>query len=122
MSATALKCRKPDAKDTPLEDQLNLRYPACFHFFRISLPNQVFKITVAMPGAADAFRNTNMPAPNLKYLLATILLDGRPDFVSAHFWERMLEDEAVEAVMSKVDIVEDLSQEATLGKPRRESA
>jgi 2-methylcitrate dehydratase PrpD len=108
------------------------RYPVggpaqpAVHGLLTLLPNitasQVTKITVSMPGAADAFRNANMPALNLKYLLATILLDGRLDFVSAQSRERMLGDTAVQAAMEKVEIVEDQSQEAPAGEPRRESA
>ena len=56
--------------------------------------SQVSKITVAMPGAADSFRNANMPALNLKYILAIIILDGRLDFGSAQSRERMLKDKA----------------------------
>jgi 2-methylcitrate dehydratase PrpD len=84
--------------------------------------SRVSKIIVAMPGAADAFRNANMPALNLKYILAIILLDGRLDFVSTQSRERMLNDKAAHALMSKVDVVEDASQEAPPGEPRRESA
>jgi 2-methylcitrate dehydratase PrpD len=84
--------------------------------------SKVSKVTVAMPGAADAFRNANMPALNLKYILSIILLDGRLDFVSAQSRERMLNDNAALALMSKVDVVEDASQEAPAGEPRRESA
>jgi 2-methylcitrate dehydratase PrpD len=108
------------------------RYPVggptqpAVHGLLTLLPNitasQVSKVTVAMPGAADAFRNANMPALNLKYLLATILIDGHLDFVSAQSRERMLEDKAVQVLMSKVEVVEDLAQEAPSGEPRRESA
>lgn len=83
---------------------------------------QVLKIVVAMPGAADAFRNANMPALNLKYLMATILLDGRLDFISAQSRERMLGDKLVQETMLKIDVVEDQNQEAAPGQPRTESA
>jgi 2-methylcitrate dehydratase PrpD len=89
--------------------------------------SRVSKITVAMPGAADAFRNANMPALNLKYLLAIILLDGRLDFVSAQSRERMQRilgdsDDLGHKLMSKINVVEDSSQEAPKGEARRESA
>jgi 2-methylcitrate dehydratase PrpD len=108
------------------------RYPVggptqpAVHGLLTLLPNitasQVSKVTVAMPGAADAFRNANMPALNLKYILAIILLDGHLDFVSAQSRERMLNDRAVHALMAKVEVVEDASQEAPPGEARRESA
>lgn len=63
-----------------------------------------------------------MPALNPKYLLATIMLGGRIEFVSAQSWERMLGYKSVQETMSKVNIVEDQSQEAAPGEPRIESA
>jgi 2-methylcitrate dehydratase PrpD len=84
--------------------------------------SQVSKVTVAMPRAADTYRNANMLVLNLKYLLTIILLDGRLDFASVQSCEHMLEDKAVQAFMSKVEVVEDLSQEAPPEEPRRECA
>jgi 2-methylcitrate dehydratase PrpD len=84
--------------------------------------NQVSRIIVAMPGTADAFRNANMPALNLKYRLAINLQDGHFDFVSAQSRERMLGDKSVQAIISKVEIVEDQRQEAPPGEPHREGA
>jgi 2-methylcitrate dehydratase PrpD len=75
-----------------------------------------------MPGAANAFRNANMPALNLKYLFAIILRDGRLDFTAAQSRQRMEDDSAVHVLMSKVEVVEDESQETPKGEARRESA
>ena len=90
------------------------------------LPNitveKVSKITVEMPGAAAAFRNANLPALNVKYVLSIILLDGHLDFVSAQSRERMLSDKAVKQLMSKIDVLEDVSQQTLPGEARRESA
>jgi len=83
---------------------------------------EVKRVLIEMPGRADAFRDAEMPALNLRYLTAIILLDGRLDFVSAQSLERMHGDAAVAAIMSRVEVVHDEAQETPRGLPREESA
>jgi 2-methylcitrate dehydratase PrpD len=82
----------------------------------------VDRVVVAMPGRWEAFRDAEMPALNLRYLSAIILLDGRLDFVSAQSLDRMRHDARVAELMAKVDVVHDPVQEAEPGTPRTESA
>ena len=82
----------------------------------------VERIVISMPGRWQAFRDAAMPALNLRYLFATILIDGRLDFVSAQSRERMLSDAAVKVLMEKIDVRHDPAQEAPKGSPRTESA
>ncbi|MEW6019067.1 MAG: MmgE/PrpD family protein [Pseudomonadota bacterium] len=79
-------------------------------------------VRIEMPGRWEAFRDAAMPALNLRYLSAIILLDGRLDFVSAQSLERMAEDAKARALMERVEIVHDPAQEAAPGEPRTESA
>jgi 2-methylcitrate dehydratase PrpD len=79
-------------------------------------------VDIEMPGRWQAFRDAAMPALNLRYLSAIILIDGRLDFVSAQSLERMAEDGAARALMQKVDVRHDPAQEAAKGEPRTESA
>lgn len=83
---------------------------------------EVASVLIEMPGRWQAFRDAAMPALNLRYLAAIILLDGRLDFVSAQSLERMRGDRAVHALMDKVEIRHDPAQEAAPGQPRTESA
>ena len=48
-----------------------------------------------MPGRADAFRDAAMPALNLRYLAAVILVDGHLDVAAASSLERLHHDEEV---------------------------
>jgi len=80
---------------------------------------RVAHVRIEMPGRSDAFANAAMPALNLRYLTALILLDGRLDFHSAQSLERMHGDAAVQARMASVEVVNDPWQERT---PRVESA
>jgi 2-methylcitrate dehydratase PrpD len=117
---------------TELDETGYKRYPVggpvqpSVHGLLTLLPNitvaKVSKITVEMPGAAAAFRNADLPALNIKYVLSIILLDGRLDFVAAQSRERMLGNKAVQQLMSKVSVLEDVTQQTPLGEPRRESA
>ncbi len=79
-------------------------------------------IRIEMPGRWQAFRDAAMPALNLRYLFSIILIDRRLDFVSAQSLERMANDAAVKAFMTKVDVVHDPKQEAPPGQERVESA
>jgi 2-methylcitrate dehydratase PrpD len=79
-------------------------------------------VRIEMPGRWQAFRDAAMPALNLRYLTAIILIDGRLDFVAAQSRERMLTDPAVQALMARVEIAHDPQQEAARGEPRTESA
>lgn len=79
-------------------------------------------VRIEMPGRWEAFRDAAMPALNLRYLTAIILLDGRLDFVSAQSLERMAGDAAVRDLMGRVEIAHDPAQEAEPGQPRTESA
>lgn len=83
---------------------------------------EVASVLIEMPGRWQAFRDAAMPALNLRYLAAIILLDGRLDFVSAQSLERMRGDAAVHALMNRVEIRHDPAQEAEPGQPRTESA
>lgn len=85
-------------------------------------PDQVQAILIEMPGRADAFRGARMPALNLRYLAAIIMLDGKLDFVAAQSLERMVSDGDVQRFMKKVSVVEDKLQEAPPGQERVESA
>lgn len=84
--------------------------------------SSVSSVTIAMPGRWQAFRDAAMPALNLRYLAAIILIDGRLDFVSAQSLERMANDRAVQALMKRVDVVHDPAQEVGPGQARTESA
>jgi 2-methylcitrate dehydratase PrpD len=90
------------------------------------LPNistsQVTKATISIPGNAKSFRDAAMPALNLRYLFAIILLDGRLDFIAAQSRQRMQTDKAVQALMQKIDVLQDPAQEAPKGQARTESA
>ncbi|WP_421931149.1 MmgE/PrpD family protein [Phenylobacterium sp.] len=79
-------------------------------------------VRIEMPGRWQAFRDAAMPALNLRYLTAIMLIDRRLDFVSAQSLERMGGDAAVHALMAKVDVVHDPAQETPPGQPRTESA
>lgn len=79
-------------------------------------------VLIEMPGRWQAFRDAAMPALNLRYLAAIILIDGRLDFVSAQSLTRMAQDEAVRELMARVEIAHDPAQEAAPGEPRTESA
>ena len=82
----------------------------------------VERIRIEMPGRWEAFRDAEMPALNLRYLMAIILLDGELDFVGAQSLERMHGDAAVRALMERVEVVHDPEQEHAPGEARRESA
>ena len=85
-------------------------------------PGDVERIVVAMPGEAATFERANMPALNIPYLAAIIMLDGRLDFVDAQSLERQKSDEAAKAFASKVTVVRDEAQEMGEGEDRTESA
>ncbi len=86
------------------------------------MPGEVESITVAMPGEAATFERANMPALNIPYLAAIIMLDGHLDFVSAQSIERQANDAAAEAFARKVTVVRDEAQETGEGEDRTESA
>lgn len=83
---------------------------------------RVAAIRVEMPGAAETFRRANMPALNIPYLAAIIMLDGRLDFVDAQSLDRMTNDQAARSFAEKVTVVEDPSQHTGEGEDRTESA
>jgi 2-methylcitrate dehydratase PrpD len=85
-------------------------------------PDDVRRVVIEMPGRWQAFRDAAMPALNLRYLTAIILLDGRLDFVAAQSLERRWGDAAVLALMERVDVRHDPEQEAGAGEARTESA
>jgi 2-methylcitrate dehydratase PrpD len=82
-------------------------------------PDDVEAVRIAMPGRVAAFATAGMPALNLPYLCAVILLDGRLDVDAAQSRERMTTDPAVAALMGRVTVVHDPDQER---EPRAESA
>lgn|SRR5690554_5000720 len=84
--------------------------------------DEVAAVRIEMPGRWEAFRDAEMPALNLPYLAAIILLDGRLDFVAAQSLERFRTDARVHEVMARVEIAHDPAQEAPPGAPRTESA
>ncbi|WP_230782171.1 MmgE/PrpD family protein [Citromicrobium bathyomarinum] len=86
------------------------------------MPGEVESITVAMPGEAATFERANMPALNIPYLAAIIMLDGRLDFVSAQSLERQESDTTAQAFARKVTVVRDEAQETGEGEDRTESA
>lgn len=79
-------------------------------------------VRIEMPGRWQAFRDAAMPALNLRYLTAIMLIDRRLDFVAAQSLERMRGDAQVHALMARVDVVHDPAQETPAGQPRTESA
>lgn len=79
-------------------------------------------VVIEMPGRWEAFRDAAMPALNLRYLTAIILIDGRLDFTAAQSLERMAKDERARALMQIVDVVHDPKQEVAAGEERAESA
>jgi 2-methylcitrate dehydratase PrpD len=84
--------------------------------------NAVASVRIEMPGRADAFRDAQMPALNLRYTSALVLLDGRLDFVHVQSRERFLNDGAAHALMNRIDVVHDAAQEPKPGEAREESA
>lgn len=80
---------------------------------------QIDRVRIAMPGRAFAFATATMPALNLPYLCAIVIIDGRLDFAAAHSMARKESDPAVGALMSRVEVVHDPAQER---EPRAESA
>ena len=97
---------------------------ALLHLRRHSIASgaDVVRVTIDMPGRFEAFRDAAMPALNLRYLSAIILLDGTLDFVAAQSQARMHDDVAVARLMERVEVRHDPSQEASPGQPRTESA
>ena len=85
-------------------------------------PDQVEKIVVTMPGEAATFERANMPALNIPYLAAIIVLDSRLDFVDAQSLSRQENDEQARAFARKVTVVRDEAQEMGEGEDRTESA
>ncbi|MBL4793046.1 MmgE/PrpD family protein [Citromicrobium bathyomarinum] len=85
-------------------------------------PEEVAKIVVAMPGEAATFERANMPALNIPYLAAIIMLDGRLDFVDAQSLDRQENDAAAREFARKVTVVRDEAQEMGEGEDRTESA
>lgn len=85
-------------------------------------PEDVTRILIEMPGRADAFAGAKMPALNLPYIAALIMLDGRLDFTDVQSLERMHGDARVDAFRKLVEVVEDKAQEAAEGEARVESA
>jgi len=84
--------------------------------------DRISSVRIEMPGRWQAFRDAAMPALNLRYLTAIILIDRKLDFVSAQSLERMHGDAQVRALMAKVDVAHDPAQEAGPGQERVESA
>lgn len=80
------------------------------------------KVTIAMPSNFATFRDAEMPALNLRYLAAIILLDHKLDFVAAQSLERMHSDPAVRSLMDRVEVVHDPAQDTPDGRERVESA
>ena len=75
-----------------------------------------------MPGRWDAFRNAEMPALNLRYLAAIMLIDGRLDLVAAQDKERFDNDTRVHELMKKMDVIHAPDLEVGEGEVRTEPA
>lgn len=86
---------------------------------RDRLVESIEAIRIDMPGRTDAFATAEMPALNLPYLCAVIVLDGGLDVESSQARERMLADPAVRDLMARVTVTHDPDQEHD---PRAESA
>ena len=82
-------------------------------------PDGVEHVLIEMPGTPQAFASAEMPALNLPYLCAIILLDQKLDFDAAQSMERMHGDEQARSLMPRVEARHDPAQEA---EPRVESA
>ncbi len=80
---------------------------------------EVRTIVIEMPGSPRAFASAEMPALNLPYLCAIILLDKKLDFDAAQSIARMRDDEEARTLMAHVEVAHDPAQEA---EPRVESA
>ncbi|MBB6426710.1 MmgE/PrpD family protein [Sphingopyxis sp. JAI128] len=85
-------------------------------------PEEVTRILIEMPGRADAFAGAKMPALNLPYIAALIMIDGRLDFTAVQSLERMHNDPKIDAFRKLVQVIEDKAQEAPDGEARVESA
>lgn len=85
-------------------------------------PETVESIVMEMPGRWDAFRNAEMPALNLRYLAAIMLIDGRLDLVAAQDKERFDNDARVHELMKKMDVVHAPDLEVAEGETRTEPA
>ncbi len=85
-------------------------------------PDQIKSITIAMPGEAGTFERAAMPALNIPYLAAIIMLDGKLDFVAAQSLGRLHGDEKAAAFARRVTVVHDKAQESGEGTARTESA
>jgi len=81
--------------------------------------HEVSSIEVEMPGAVQIFAQASMPALNIPYLCATILLDGELHFEMADSLDRKTHDEKVRRLMRQVRVSHDPAQESV---PRKESA
>ena len=81
--------------------------------------SRVRNVHIEMPGDFKVHVNAAMPALNLPYLMAILLLDGKLDFVAVQSRERMLNDAKVAEIMKKVTVSHDPAQER---EPRVESA
>jgi len=81
--------------------------------------DQVTRIEIEMPGRVRAFVDAEMPALNIPYLCAVILVDGSLGFDTADSLERKSSDRDVQRLMERVRVTHDPRQEAT---PRKESA
>lgn len=80
---------------------------------------EVERIEIEMPGSARVFARAAMPALNLPYLCAVILIDGALAFEMADSSERLASDAEVQRLMTRVHVAHDPAQEAV---PRKESA
>lgn len=81
---------------------------------------QVKSVRVELPTSSSrVFAGAGMPALNVPYLVAIMLLDRRLDFVGAQSNSRMADDAAAHRIMERVELRADAAQDAM---PRIESA
>jgi 2-methylcitrate dehydratase PrpD len=82
-------------------------------------PTDVAAIEIEMPGSVNVFAGARMPALNLPYLCAVILIDGTLSFEMADSLQRKSTDPEIQQLMARVSVAHDPAQEAV---PRKESA
>ena len=73
--------------------------------------DEIEKITVRIPeSGARTVNNRHMPDVNVQYMVASILIDGKLTFESAHDYERF-QNPRVQALKEKVELIGDAEME-----------
>ena len=75
------------------------------------MPSDIEKVIVRIPeSGARTVNNRNMPDVNVQYMVASILIDGKLTFESAHDYERF-QNPRVLALKEKVQLIGDEAME-----------